>query len=346
MTRPFLALGGLLVAAALAAPAVAAPAQPEAHAAPLVSLPMALMASGSAEAPAAGPVALRRQVSVSGDVIRLGDLFSGGVGQPERAVAHAPAVGESVTLDARWLAATARAHGLDWRPASTADRVEVTREGRYIGSGEILAALRDALSERGLGADAELETMGALQPILVPASSAALVSVIDASYDARSGRFSAVLALPDGARERTLRLSGRAYETIEVPVVTRAVPRDGVIGAADIDWVSLRAHEVMAGVVTDPADLIGKAAHRTLRAGEPVRLRDLGDPSLVEKGQTVTMILRTPLMTLTAKGRAMENGPMGATVRVQNMRSNKTVLGVVTADRTVVVESAQAAAVN
>lgn len=348
MSRPLLLLG-TLVAAALLAPAMAstaaaAGAQPEAHVAPMVSLPQALLVSDAAHR--TGPVTPRRSVSVSGEVIHLGDLFDGAIQGPERVVARAPALGDTVTLDARWLAAAARAYDLSWRPSSLADTIRVTREGRYIGGTEILAALRDALIERGMDPDAELDTMGAPQPILVAADSAAPITVIDASFDPRGGRYAAVLSLPSGAGTQTLRLSGRAYSTIEVPVLGRSVARDDVISAGDLDWVSMRATNVQTGVAVDPADVLGKAANRTLRAGEPIRLRDLGEPSLVEKGQTITMILRTSLMTLTAKGRSLEDAPMGATVRVQNLRSNKTVLGVVTADRTVVVESSQAAALN
>lgn len=353
-----------LFASLLCAPAVAAPAQPEAQAgAPLVSLPQAMRghvpaanlvavngpevvpatAAGTGPGAPAIPVTLRPRAVVSGDVVRLGDLFAGPMPRPDIAVAQAPGPDAPLRLDANWLTGVARDHGLSWQPLGPMDSIEVTREGRYIGNAEILAALTDALAERGMAPDADVDVMGSLRPILVAADSTALISVIDASYDARSGRFSAVLDLPDGASSKTLQISGRTYETIEVPVLRRGIARDGMVTEGDIEWRSMRGNQIRAGIVTDPADLIGMAAQRSLRPGEPVRVRDVAEPDMVEKGQTVTMILKTPMMTLTARARALESGPIGASVRVQNDRSNKTVIGTITAERTVVVDTSQAA---
>lgn len=347
MFRPAVAtLTAALAACALASTAVvAAPAQPEAQAAPpMVSLPHALRTA--AAGPQSGPVTLRRTVSVVGDVVRLGDLFTGPMANPDRVVAHAPAAGRSLHLDAQWLASTARAAGLSWQPLGATDSTVVEREGRYVGSEEILAALSPTLVGQGMSPEAELEVTGTLQPIMVAADSAAMVEVIDTAYDSRSGRFSAVVALPGDTAGKPLRLSGRAYETMEVPVLLRSIQRDDVIGPDDVDWIKVRSQSVASGVATDPADVVGKAAQRTLRAGDPVRLRDLDDPALVEKGEMVTMVLKTQVMTLTAKGRSMEDAPLGATVRLQNLRSNKTVTGVVTAHRTVEIDTAQAAALR
>lgn len=345
MFRPLAtALIAALLATAPALPAAAAPAQPEAQAAPpMVSLPQALRVSASDQT---GPVTLRRQVAILGDEVRLGDLFTGPVPTPERVVARAPDVGETLELDARWLAAMAQSSGVDWRPLSNADSVTVSRQGRYVGNEEILAALTSTLERQGMSPAAELELAGTLRPVLVDAASAAMVEVIDAAYDPRSGRFSAIVGLPGEASAKPLRLSGRAFETVEVPVLVRGIQRNSVVGPEDIDWVKVRAHTLAGGIATDPADLVGMAAQRTLRPGEPLRLRDLAEPSLVEKGEMVTMILKTPLMTLTAKGRAMEDAPLGATVRLQNLRSNKTITGVVTAARTVEVDTSQSLALR
>jgi flagella basal body P-ring formation protein FlgA len=342
LALPLLAALAALAVSGPAASAAPAAAAPSTATAPLVSLPQVLRAAATA----GETVTLRRAVSVIDDTVRLGDLFTGPVPRPDRVVARAPAPGERLTLDARWLAATAKAAGVAWQPLSASDSVVVDRQGRYVDSTEILAALTDALAARGMEGTVELDLSGGLQPVVVAADSTALVTVVDATFDARSGRFSAILGLPVEGREKTLRVSGRAHRTVEVPVLTRNLRRDEVIGADDVDWRSMRVAALSAGVVTEPGGLVGQAAQRALRAGEPVRARDLAEPSLVEKGQMVTMVLETPLMTLTAKGRALEDGPLGASVRIQNLRSNKTILGRVTADRQVSIDTSQTAALN
>src|SRR3546814_11671597 len=78
-----------------------------------------------AEEVAVAPALLRNAVTIDGGLIRVGDLFDGALPNGDVAVARAPAPGESVVLDARWLSAVARAYGLAWRPASRFDQTVV-----------------------------------------------------------------------------------------------------------------------------------------------------------------------------------------------------------------------------
>jgi flagella basal body P-ring formation protein FlgA len=59
-------------------------------------------------------------------------------------------------------------------------------------------------------------------------------------------------------------------------------------------------------------------------------LADLGAPLLVERNMLVTMVLEGPGLLLTAKGKALEGAPRGATVPVVNLASQTIVEGEVT----------------
>jgi flagella basal body P-ring formation protein FlgA len=50
---------------------------------------------------------------------------------------------------------------------------------------------------------------------------------------------------------------------------------------------------------------------------------------MVSRNAPVTMTLETPFMTVTARGRALEDGAVGETVRVANLASGNEVLAVV-----------------
>ena len=95
----------------------------------------------------AGPALLRSAVTVADPVIRVGDLFDGAPANADVAVAHAPAPGESVVLDARWLLAVARAQHVAWTPASRFDQSGVTRASQLIGTDAVRAAVADAVAE-------------------------------------------------------------------------------------------------------------------------------------------------------------------------------------------------------
>ena len=67
------------------------------------------------------------------------------------------------------------------------------------------------------------------------------------------------------------------------------------------------------------------AAKRGLRPGTPLQASFVQRPILVAKGSLVTIYLKVPRMTLTTKGKALENGSDGDTVRIANTRS-KTII--------------------
>lgn len=341
---PRLAVTLIAVALAAAVPAAAqeAAAKDAATKAPLgVTLPQILGGGGAAQ------VVPRRQVEVSGEFVRAGDLFAGlPKEQADTVVAYAPPAGDSATFDARRLDGIAREHNITWQTVGGMPaEVIVSRAAETVGDDQVMAALRAALTEQGLSPMAEIELSSPFRAAAVPAGTLKPVSIAEATLDPRSGRFSAVVETPSGdGRTTRQRIAGAAFETIEVPVAARPLGRDGVVTDADIDWIKVRADRVQAGIAIDPTEIVGMAVKRPVRAGEPLRLRDLSRPVLIERNELVTMILRSDFMTLTARGRALEDGAQGDTVRVRNERSNKTVLGRVIDAHTVVVEGTQNAA--
>jgi flagella basal body P-ring formation protein FlgA len=88
------------------------------------------------------------------------------------------------------------------------------------------------------------------------------------------------------------------------------------------------------------------APRRGLRAGTPVRVSEIRRPLLVEKNSLVTIYLKTPLMSLSAKGKALESGGQGDTVRIRNNQSKHVIDAVVTGASTVTVYSFGRVALN
>jgi flagella basal body P-ring formation protein FlgA len=91
-------------------------------------------------------------------------------------------------------------------------------------------------------------------------------------------------------------------------------------------------------VVSDPADLIGKAARRPLRASLPLRTGDIQEPILVGKNTLVTLVAAGPNLVLTTTGRSLDDGGKGDVIRVMNNQSHKLVQGTVVSANEVRVE--------
>jgi flagellar basal body P-ring formation protein FlgA len=118
--------------------------------------------------------------------------------------------------------------------------------------------------------------------------------------------------------------------TARVVVPAHDIQRGETIMESDLDFAQVAPDRLRSGIITSVADISGREARRTLRAGELVRVDDVRRPVLVAKGSTVTMMFAVSGISLTATGRAMSEGGLGETVVVQNPISFRQVSCVVT----------------
>lgn len=271
-------------------------------------------------------VLLNESIKVDDRVIRLGDLFTLSGDQADTAVAYAPEPGKRATFDARWLYRVARAYRLDWRPINDRVRAVVTRESQIISRNEIQDAVLDALAERGVEPDMEIEFSNRFVKLHVPGKSLGGIAVDEIDFDSRSRRFSAVLTAPAGSPQaKQFRITGKLHKTIELPVLNRRLLAGETIKRTDIKWIKVRARRLQPNTIMDEANLVGMTPRRGLRADFPVLVSSVRRPVLVEKGSLVTMFLRAPKMTLTAQGKAMEDGSDGDVIRITNTNSKNVV---------------------
>lgn len=288
--------------------------------------------SDTAVQTAAAPIALKPQVTIDSDLVHLGDLFHGDVAKADIPIARAPAPGQQIELQAQWLWSVARAYGVAWQPRSTLETVTLTRESYLLDAARLEDLLLDGLGQRGMDPSrlaVQLDNPRFSQHL--PTSVAGRLELGQINQDPRSGRFTADLRAPtEDGRLLRVAVSGRLMEMMEVPVLSRRMAPGEVIAARDISWTSMQADRVAANVVTDAADLLGTSPRRGLRAGQAIRISEVGDPILVGKNQMVLLRVQTAAMQLTAQGRALEEGARGETIRVINTKSNTVVTGTVT----------------
>lgn len=304
--------------------------------------------AGSGQDPAGQQIILRDMAVVSDNLVRVGDLFINTGEKAAREVGYAPAPGRRMVFDARTLYRLARAHGLEWRPMSIHDKAVIERDSVIVSGTEVEDRILAALRDKGIAMDGvDVELNNPMLKLHLPADATETVDVEDLNYTAGNRRFSAILTIPgDGLNMRRVRVAGRVHRVSGVPVLARRVMRGEIISERDIEWLQLRSGRIPYNTVLDADALIGLSPKRTLRAGAPVRMSEVQQPVLVSKGAQVTLVLETPSMTLTARGRALEDGGHGDTIRVTNAQSHTVVEGEVTAAGTVAVSPSGAMAIN
>ena len=143
---------------------------------------------------------LRTMTTLHAPVVLLSDLFDDAGANAERVLGPGPGPGGRIVVEAAQLGAIARQFGVDWRPASSADRAVLDRPGRPLRRDDVLDAVRNALVAGGASADCDVELAG-FTPPLVPFEADPRPVVSDLDYDANAGRFSAVLSVAGKAME-------------------------------------------------------------------------------------------------------------------------------------------------
>ncbi|MDR2349531.1 MAG: flagellar basal body P-ring formation chaperone FlgA [Deltaproteobacteria bacterium] len=113
---------------------------------------------------------------------------------------------------------------------------------------------------------------------------------------------------------------------LSVPALTAA--RDLPKGKT-LTWDDLTENHVTfagaRGALNSAEQGVGRTLKLALRAGEPVRERDLVQTSAVLKGDNVTIIAQSGGLKVSALGQARESGSLGDTIAVVNLDSKKTI---------------------
>ena len=293
------------------------------------------------------PVMLIESVVVNSTIVKLGDVFTNTGSKSDIAIAYAPAAGQTATLDANWLYRVANAYKIKWRPLSIREQVIVQRESVVITRQEIEDRILIALIDKGADARSQVELSNRLMRIHVAGDLAAKVFVDDVIFEPRTKRFTAVLAATGGSGpEQRTRVTGRLHRILEVPVLSARMKPGSIIRKHHVKWIKIRAERLQRDIILDDENLIGMASKRGLLSETPLRNSDVRRPVLVPKNSLVTLELSMPGMSLSAQGKALEDGAKGDTVRVHNIRSKNIVEGVVTGDGKVRVQIAKRLALN
>jgi flagella basal body P-ring formation protein FlgA len=121
-------------------------------------------------------------------------------------------------------------------------------------------------------------------------------------------------------------------------VLTRSIKRGEALKESDFVVRSIRVNR--PGVYASrPSELVGRVLKKNLSQGEAVPLASVTDVPVIERGKSVTIVVRSAGLTVKARGEALENGAMGKAIKVRNVASKAVLTAVVVADDTVEVNT-------
>jgi flagella basal body P-ring formation protein FlgA len=263
--------------------------------------------------------ALKASVTVTSDVVRIGDLIDNCGPVADVPIFRAPDLGTSGAVATDRIVDAIRPHQLIGIDTHGLAQVIVTRASRAITEQEISGRITQSLAGQ----------YGGVRTLQVEPDATGELQVVALSYDPRTTRFDVTLDLPTSTELHRLgaRYTGTAIETVDAVAVDQPIERGQVLKASDL--VVLRRPKDESGALTDLDATVGLAARHSLRPNQPLTMADLMKPDVVLRNDTVTIVYQAPGVTLTLRGQAQDAGAIGDTIAVLNAESKRVVQGVV-----------------
>ncbi len=183
---------------------------------------------------------LRASVTVSSDVVRVGDLIENAGSAALIAVYRSPDLGTTGALPVAQVLSVLRAKQVIGVMTGDIKEVQVTRLARTLANKDIENAVASALERRfGLGEAANITVTfdRGVSDMRLDTSNTGALQAVATRYDARSGRFDIAFEVNnDNTPTPTkLRFTGTAIETVEVAVLTRDIERSEMLKSSDVD---------------------------------------------------------------------------------------------------------------
>jgi len=284
---------------------------------------------------------LKAAATVSGEIVRIGDLVTNAGAVADVAIFRAPDLGLTGIVPAVRVIEAVRPHHLIGLNDGGITEVAVTRAARSITTGDVETRItRFFAGQQGLGKAENLVVQfdRDIRTVHIDPNVGGELQIVRSYYEPRSGRFEVAIELP-GSRRQVMRYTGVLFEGVETAVLLRPLARGEVIRRSDVTIERRRKSELQNDSIGPTDAVLGLAARQALRAGQALRRADIMKPELVQRNETVTLMFEVPGIRLTMRGKAMESGAEGDLVSVVNVQSKRTIQGTVAGPNLVVVQS-------
>lgn len=110
-----------------------------------------------------------------------------------------------------------------------------------------------------------------------------------------------------------------------VLVLTKQLNRNDRITAEHLRTETRDIASLQQGYIIDPADVVNKQATRSVAAGSALNRTHYTEPTLIKRGDQVSIQSGKAGLLITTKGVAMMNGTKGQQIRVKNVTSRRVI---------------------
>ncbi len=146
-----------------------------------------------------------------------------------------------------------------------------------------------------------------------------------------------IASLCDG-NEMSQLLTARIRIFRRVAVSAHRLPRHAVLAPQDIRMELREITSLSDRPVTSYEEVMGRRTRRSISGGRVLVASDFEPIPIIERGSGVMVSVVVGLVTVTSKGMALEDGSIGAKIRVQDLTTGRRLVGTVVGKGLVVLE--------
>jgi flagella basal body P-ring formation protein FlgA len=139
-------------------------------------------------------------------------------------------------------------------------------------------------------------------------------------------------------RDRGVYVPFRAIRKTKVFILTSSGKKGDVLRAESIAAKETHFNEKKTGYPSKLDDIVGRTLKKDVATGTVVAYSMIEDPVVIQKGEVINIVAENKKLLVQTKGKAMEKGRMGDSIRVKNILSEKEIFGKVVDDNTVSVK--------
>lgn len=124
------------------------------------------------------------------------------------------------------------------------------------------------------------------------------------------------------------------------PIVTAARPlnRGTIIRESDIRIEKRNIGVFSSDYFTDSNLVIGQELVHSVQMGRSLSSRNIKSPTAIKRGALVTLLAKNEVFEVRMEGKALADGTIGERIKVQNLRSNRIIEGIVKSNKIIYVQ--------
>ncbi len=305
---------------------------------------VALTACFSAEA--TDTVMLKKEAFVQGPKVYLSDVaeVTGDNAETLGAVeiANAPTPGKSCQFDASYITARVKMANVDTSKVqwSGANAVKATTIHLEVTNDMLADDLRQFIETQmpWNPMDTTIDVEVPVQTLVVPDGNVEFTWRPNPQYGFLGpGAFRGEVRV-DGQLKKTVVCRANVEAFGEVVVATRDIARGRVIGLNDVALEKRPLTSAQQGALWEPGEVLGAVAKNPIYAGQVVTLRSVVPPTIIKRGQTVNVEVRSGGLLVRAQARAKTDAREGDILVCISPESKEEIQGMVQKDGTVIID--------